>query len=137
MAKPMLVSLAFLLVLLDYWPLERFQPHTTNSNAKTLLRLCAEKLPFFALPAVSCGITYVVQHRAGAVAETLPLMARVQSAVVAYGRYLGEPFWPVDLCVAYPHPDYWPWPIALAVAQWRRRPYFLGWLCGTSELSCR
>ena len=141
MSKPMLVTLPLVLLLLDYWPLRRLQPPNLNPQPSTFRPLLLEKLPFFALSAASCVVTFIVQQRAGAVAETLPLAARVENALVAYCRYLGKLFWPLNLCAAYPHPDYWPMLAVLAcavvlvvvsvlaAAQWRRRPYLLvGWL---------
>ena len=69
-----------------------------------------EKLPFFALAAAACVVTYAVQNQAGAVTaiDRFPLDARVGNALVSYCRYLGKFFWPADLAVYYPHPEYWP-----------------------------
>ncbi len=148
MSKPMLVTLPFVLLLLDYWPLGRLTKPAGSSDPPPLSRcftlwgrLVLEKLPFFALAAGSSVVTLLVQQQAGAVAQTLPVAARAENAVVAYCRYLGKIFWPVDLCVIYPHPDYWPMAavagsvavllaISLLAFLWRRRwPYFLtGWL---------
>jgi protein O-mannosyl-transferase len=95
MSKPMVVTLPFVLLLLDYWPLERFGPGLAK-------RLALEKLPFFALSAAMCVITYLVQKSGGAVSEAAPLLARAVNAVVSYGRYLGRMFWPARLAVIYP-----------------------------------
>lgn len=149
MSKPMLVTLPFVLLLLDYWPLRRLSlppihhsitPSPQPSSA-CFLFLLLEKVPFFALAGSSSVITLLVQKQAGAVAQTLPFAARAENALVAYGRYLGKLFWPVDLCVLYPHPDYWPWQAVVgggllllaisALVVWFRaeRPYLLGgWL---------
>jgi Tfp pilus assembly protein PilF len=141
MSKPMLVTLPCVLLLLDYWPLERFK----HSG---VLRLIAEKTPFFVLAVLASVVTLVVQNQGGAVAggETLPLGARGGNALVSYCRYLGMMFWPADLAVFYPHPGYWPLGKVLLAGglilgvsgllfvERRRYPFLLmGWLwyCGT------
>jgi protein O-mannosyl-transferase len=96
MSKPMLVTLPFVLLLLDYWPLERFGPGVRT-------RLVVEKLPFLALSAVSCVVTYVVQKSGGAVSDATPFLLRAPNAVLSYGRYLGRMLWPTDLAVLYPY----------------------------------
>jgi len=111
MSKPMLVTTPFVLLLLDYWPLRRFEIGNQKSKIKNLL---LEKLPFFALAAAASTVTFLVQRHAGAVAQTLPLLARAENALVAYLRYLGKTFWPVDLCILYPHPTIWPAMLVLA-----------------------
>ena len=105
MAKPMLVSLPFTLLLLDYWPLQRlmFPLREHAGELKTLLR---EKAPLFAMAAASCIVTVIVQHRGGAV-ETLKELSytgRLVNAVTAYATYLGKTLWPSSLAVFYPHP---------------------------------
>jgi tetratricopeptide (TPR) repeat protein len=100
MAKPMLVTLPFLMVLLDWWPLRRF-------NAKTMPRkLVQEKIPFFVLAAISSGITIMVQHTGGAVRtlEAVPLQARLSNALVSYIAYITKLIWPVRLAIFYPLP---------------------------------
>ena len=136
MSKPMLVTWPFVLLLLDYWPLRRFELSTT-------WRLVREKIPFFALAAVASVVTFVVQKRGGAVtlAENLSLGARGGNALIAYRRYLGKLFWPTDLAAFYPHPRDWPLEqvllagggvlsiSGLLLMQRRRYPYLLmGWL---------
>ncbi len=103
MSKPMLVTVPCVLLLLDYWPLQRFKPNRAR-------QLVMEKIPFFALTAAASVVTFVVQKHGGAVAmvEDLPLGARIGSALISYCRYLGKLFWPTDLAVFYPHPRYWP-----------------------------
>lgn len=103
MSKAMLVTLPFVLLLLDYWPLGRFK----SDRARQLMM---EKIPFFALATGVSILTYVVQKHGGAVAtvENLPLGARIENALISYCRYLGKIFWPKDLAVFYPHPGYWP-----------------------------
>ncbi len=138
MCKPMLVTLPFLLLLLDYWPLGRFM---IGDLRYTIWRLVAEKIPFLLLTAASCVITYLVQSNGGAVVDNVPLPARLANAVVSLVRYLGKYFWPFDLAIGYPTPERWPLSTvlgaallvlaisALAVRQRRRRPWLLvGWL---------
>jgi tetratricopeptide (TPR) repeat protein len=107
MSKPMLVTLPFVMLLLDWWPLQRFairDPRTTGS------RLLSEKIPFFALSAVSCAATFIAQQKGGAVATMtkFPLSLRVENAFVSYARYLGKTFWPEPLANPYPLPGHWP-----------------------------
>ena len=111
MSKPMLVTLPFVLLLLDYWPLGRFRLATAKSplpataQRSTLTRLAVEKIPFFALSALSCVLTFLVQRACGAMtplAKT-PFELRVANALVAYARYLGKTFWPAKLAVFYPY----------------------------------
>jgi tetratricopeptide (TPR) repeat protein len=155
MSKPMLVTLPFVLLLLDYWPLREFKSlelkssdpkelainsSTHNSKLSNFLCLTAEKIPFFLLAAVVSGITYVVQKQSGSVTSGLPFVDRVENAVVSYCRYLGKLFCPVDLAVYYPYPDRWPATIVcsaclvllvvsvFAIALRRNHPYLLvGW----------
>jgi protein O-mannosyl-transferase len=108
MSKPMLVTFPFVLLLLDYWPLQRFQLATFNLQRATLLRLIIEKLPFFALSVASCVITFLVQRKGGAVSTTISFGARAANAVVSYVHYVLDMFWPNRLSVLYPHPGTWP-----------------------------
>jgi tetratricopeptide (TPR) repeat protein len=136
MCKPMLVTLPFILLLLDYWPLSRLQ-------LKSAFPLLLEKLPFLALAAASSALTFLVQQQAGAVetATRLALPDRVGNALVAYSRYLGKFLYPTRLAVFYPHPGHWPTAtvllaglilIGLTVLMLvlrRQRPYLIvGWL---------
>lgn len=97
MAKPMLVTLPVILLLLDYWPLKR---------KDSLPKLLLEKLPFVFLAGVSSVITLVVQSRSGAVKDTVKFLfdIRVINALASYVKYILKMFWPVDLSVFYPHP---------------------------------
>ncbi len=137
MSKPMLVTLPFVLLLLDYWPLSRFERPLSSVN-----RVLLEKVPFFLLAAGSCVITVVAQGRAEAVEPLwrLPLAERLANAVVSYCRYLGKFFYPQNLSVFYPYPVRWPdvavvlaavflGLVSLAALVWRRRfPWLLvGW----------
>jgi tetratricopeptide (TPR) repeat protein len=136
LAKPMVVTLPFALLLLDAWPLGR----VTRDGWR---RLVVEKVPLFALSAVAALVTYRVQSSAGAVAsfDDQSLAARIANAVVSYATYLAKTVWPIDLAVFYPSREALaPAPVlgavvvllavsALALRQWRTRPYLLvGWL---------
>lgn len=134
MAKPMIVTLPFVLLLLDAWPLGRLRP---------LWPRVKEKLPFFALSAVVSVVTYEVQRASGAVTtmSALPLTLRVENALVSYVSYVLKMLWPAGLAVFYPYPASVPlWQAAaavlalagmtsLAVRAFPARPYLaVGWL---------
>jgi tetratricopeptide (TPR) repeat protein len=104
MSKPMLVTLPFVLLLLDYWPLERFETHRSNTGRR-LLQLVLEKIPLIALSAVSSIVTFLVQRGAIGWTEQLPVPARISNALVAYVIYIRQMFWPAGLAVFYPHPE--------------------------------
>jgi len=106
MSKPMLVTVPFVLLLLDYWPLQRFELTPKSLKSKTFLSLIIEKSSFFLLSAASSVITFVVQKSSGAVGslEGVPVGARIQNALTAYVAYLGQAFWPSRLAVFYPFP---------------------------------
>ena len=149
MSKPMLVSLPFVLLLLDYWPLRRLgigggetaDEHCRVAEKPLLSRLIIEKLPLFALALLSSCITiYVQKAEALHTLEVTPLSFRIGNALVAYPRYLGKTVWPSDLAVLYPLPASVPLLQSLssaillllisyaACALSRRRPYLLvGW----------
>lgn len=143
MAKPMLVTLPCVLLLLDFWPLRRISVAKPAGGEKgeSLGRVFVEKLPFFALVVISSFVTYRVQQAGGSVSAALTLDARLANAVVAVVRYAGKFLWPADLAVLYPHPGAWPTGkvvacvvivaalTALACWQHRRRPWLaVGWL---------
>jgi Flp pilus assembly protein TadD len=137
MAKPMLVTLPFVLLLLDYWPLARWPELGFK-------RLLLEKLPLIPLAAASSIATFIAQSRGGAVnsLEIFPLGVRVQNAIVAYGVYLWKTLWPANLAFFYLHPasarPLWHAGLAaavliamtaIAIRERRRRPYVIvGWL---------
>jgi len=134
MSKPVLVTLPLVMVLLDWWPLQRVTSLRSEATARqasdkcqvtgsgdggsemgdvgvaTLNRLVFEKWPFLALSAVSCVVTFVVQQKTGAVVAltSYSLSERVANAFVSYARYLGKVFWPASLATPYPHPGHWP-----------------------------
>ncbi len=142
MSKPMLVTVPFVLLLLDYWPLRRLERQSQGFKPSTWLPLVWEKLPFLALSAVSCVITYRVQHSGGAVLDVanLPMGARIANALMSYVRYLGKMVWPEGLAALYLRKAPWPaWEVGLAALALlavtvvvlrlaRRRPYLaMGW----------
>ena len=148
MAKPMLVTLPFLLLLLDYWPLGRMSA-LKLASPKTWRALLVEKIPLLALAAASCAVTSLAQHEAIAVSERLPLSSRMANSLVSYVAYIGQFFYPAGLAVFYPHPeDGLPiWKIGgavlvlggVCVAAWiGRRRFPICWSAGfgISECSC-
>lgn len=139
MAKPMLVSLPLVLLVVDLWPLRRATPGFAPEDRRRWRRLGAEKLPFLALSVVIAGITVRMQHEFGAFTLELPFGARLGNAVVSLVRYAGKLVWPSDLSVVYPHPGYWPAALvagaallgaAAAVWAWRGRTTRPWWLAG-------
>ncbi|CAN2041017.1 protein O-mannosyl-transferase [Candidatus Magnetomoraceae bacterium gMMP-15] len=108
MAKPMLVTLPFILLLLDFWPLSRFQISTCKDLFYRLIPLIKEKIPLMVLSIISSIITFLVQEHGGAVAplEIFPLSIRIANAIISYFAYLGKMVWPHNLAVFYPHPEY-------------------------------
>jgi hypothetical protein len=146
LAKPMLVTLPLLLLVLDFWPLGRLGAASRHGGVRlpaALAPLLGEKLPLLALAAVSGLVTLAAQTRGGAVKtfEDYPLGIRLANAVVSAARYLGQTLWPKDLAVFYPHPGRTLSAAEVAVAALllaavtlaavhaaRRRPYVLaGW----------
>jgi tetratricopeptide (TPR) repeat protein len=113
MSKPMLVTLPFVLLLLDYWPLKRIAD--CELRIANFKRLVVEKIPFFVLAVGSCIITYIAQKHGGAMVLMAgqPFPARVENALVSYVRYLGKLFWPDHLAVVYPVVDHWPMQVVL------------------------
>jgi type IV pilus biogenesis/stability protein PilW len=146
MAKPMLVTLPFVLLLLDYWPLGRFDVEVPSigNNLKRLWRLVWEKWSLFLLSLASSIITFLVQQRGLAVQplELIPAESRIANAFVSYASYVWKMIWPTHLAVYYPHPleSLQEWQIGAAafftvsisgMVLWgiRRRPYLIvGWL---------
>jgi protein O-mannosyl-transferase len=105
MSKPMAVSLPLVLLLLDYWPLQRYEDLPFRSK---WLRLLLEKSPLFLMTAASSVVTIVAQRSGGSVvdASALPLSLRLENALVSYVAYIGKMFWPASLAVFYPHPQH-------------------------------
>ena len=145
-AKPMVITFPFLLLLADYWPLQRLpglRPGDASQFFGKLGRLTLEKIPLFALVIASAWITLYAQHQGGAVATSagLPLRYRLPNAIYSYLLYILKGIWPVHLAVFYPHPEnslaWWKPVVAalfLIVVSWlvwryRDRRYLLtGWL---------
>jgi protein O-mannosyl-transferase len=142
----MLVTVPFLLLLLDAWPLGRMKAGRGASAASLAAPLVREKLPLLALAAVSSAVTYLAQARGGATVALIhvPLSQRLGNALVAYVVYLRRAVWPSDLASFYPHPSIVadgvsPWAVAgsalllaavTAIVLWQRRsrPYLAwGW----------
>ncbi len=144
MCKPMLVTLPLVLLLLDYWPLNRFAGGSAASALPPVSpgRLVLEKLPLFILSACSCAITLLLQTTAMAPLEQVAVWRRCGNCLLAYVSYLKLFFWPFGLAVYYPYSEAppSPWSVAAAAAllagisylawKWRRRhPYLIvGWL---------
>ena len=142
MAKPILVTLPAVLLLLDYWPLRRLMVSGGMERQRPAPRPSLEKLPLLIIAGLSSGVTLWAQQTALMPVEKLPLLARLANAAVAYMAYLGKFVWPVRLAVFYPMPrDGWPiWVVAAACgilagisgavfAVRRSHPYLLvGWL---------
>jgi tetratricopeptide (TPR) repeat protein len=141
MSKPMVITLPFVLLLLDYWPLGRaWTPTAAQGQGRALTRLVWEKVPLFALSGASAVITMVAQKAGGAMHNEYPFWDRLLNAIVSYARYVGKAIWPSRLAAFYPHPDH-PLPawqvtlsvlfllsITLAVLTLRRSRYLtVGW----------
>jgi protein O-mannosyl-transferase len=125
MSKPMVVTLPFVLLLMDVWPLHRL-------SRKTVV----EKIPLFALSAGAAVLAYVVQQHGGAISE-IPLSLRLENAAVSYVTYIAQFFWPAKLAVFYPFPSAvpgWQWVGAIVIlgaitfATLRRPAVAIGWL---------
>lgn len=103
MSKPMAVSLPFLLVLFDYWPLRRIDECPFSRNGA---RLIYEKLPLFIMSAATSVVTGIAQHSGGSVVSLsqLPILTRFENAGTAYITYIGKMLWPAKLAVFYPYP---------------------------------
>ena len=143
MAKPMLVTLPCVMLLLDFWPLRRFgaQADPSPTAMESLRWLLLEKLPWFALVVAASAITLLAQRAATAKSELVTLADRLANALISYAAYLGKMLYPADLSYFYPFREAWNAYMlaaavvllaALSAAAWRlrkRRPEFLvGWL---------
>jgi tetratricopeptide (TPR) repeat protein len=149
MSKPMIVTLPFVLLLLDYWPLKRFRFQMNRDFSTIGLQeavkggLIVEKIPLFLIAAASSMITLYAQQSGGAVGSSFlyPLHLRIVNALVSYASYIGKMLWPVNLAVIYPYPGAFPaWLVAaaclmlagisyLALKYHKSRPWLpVGWL---------
>jgi len=150
MSKPMLVTLPFVLLLLDYWPLNRLRIQSEDQiKFKTLIRknsikisyLIGEKIPLFILSVISVYLTLYAAQHIGTMSSfgSLPLFDRFSNAVVSYALYIKKLFWPTDLAVFYPFSDIPMWQFSIALLfivgvtvfvcrYFRKYPYlFIGW----------
>jgi tetratricopeptide (TPR) repeat protein len=142
MSKPMMVTLPFVLMLLDYWPLNRWQKTSAKVNLHPTGKLILEKIPFLLLTMASGIITFWAQNKEGSVAsaDIVPFLTRTANAVFSYAAYLEKTFRPVNLAVFYPYDFFIPlWKtllsftilllITVAVLYYiRKLPFlFVGW----------
>jgi tetratricopeptide (TPR) repeat protein len=139
MSKAMPVTLPFVMLLLDFWPLNRWAAgQNWIAPARNLL---LEKLPFFVCSGIVCAITIFTQHHAESSFANIPLGTRVENVVIAYVDYLGKMVWPFHLAIVYPYKPVTSQGIvvesvlilaAISWLVWRERrasPYlFVGWL---------
>ncbi len=142
MSKPMLITTPIILLLLDYWPLNRSQKSEVTGQRSTIGKLIWEKAPLFALSIGSCFATLWAQHFALGSTQFLPLQWRVTNALFSYFEYVRQMFWPVDLIPFYVHPEnrleIWRLLIAaislialtaIVIVRRKQNPYLLvGWL---------
>jgi len=143
MSKPTLIVLPFILLFMDFWPLERLRvlrpkeaslgPSDLGAERSTLLRAVAEKVPLIVLSVLVGIVTVYAEQKAGAVKslDAFPLDVRIANALVSYALYLGKTIWPANLAIHYPHPGAWGlWPVAgsalllLGVSLWALRNLF-------------
>ena len=151
MSKPMVVTLPFVMLLMDFWPLQRLKAPSTPRGFREAddqkvetphwIPLVQEKIPFLLLTIVSCVITLRVQQDAMWSPASLPLALRLENVAVAYIRYLFKIVWPSDMALIYPYPTHLPASLVLAasfclgiwtavfIQRIREKPYLLvGWL---------
>ena len=148
MAKPMLVTLPFVLLLMDYWPLGRLQlgqsisPGSIKIQKSSTSLLIGEKIPFFALTAIVSIAAYITQRKGGVVPGMDLDLIKIQTAnaLVSYVSYIGKMIWPSRLAIFYPHPENLPiWQVigagtllvslSVLFVRWGRKyPYLpVGW----------
>jgi tetratricopeptide (TPR) repeat protein len=110
MAKPMIITLPIVLLILDFWPLGRIRKSADKKQRygyrpASVWGLAAEKIPLFILTFASCIVTYLVQQHKGSVDSNSLSTHHITNALVSYVGYLGKIFWPVNLAVLYPYSD--------------------------------
>jgi Tfp pilus assembly protein PilF len=151
MSKSMLVTLPFVLLLLDYWPLNRMginfqnedQNETTSiiADKNRISSLVLEKIPLLVLTIISIGLTFYAARSVNTVTigDILPLTARISNAIFSYAVYIKKLFWPFDLAVFYPHAYIPIWQVSVAalllavitiltIRYYRKYPYLIvGW----------
>lgn len=106
LSKPMLVTWPCVMLLLDFWPLQRFDltpKNTALARVTANHRILLEKIPFLVLATISCLITLQVQQNAMSNVSSLPLTDRFGNALLAYQGYLAQTFWPTKFAIFYPH----------------------------------
>jgi Flp pilus assembly protein TadD len=144
MSKPMLVTLPFVLLLLDYWPLNRLKLDDFGFSLKGIISpILLEKLPLFVLAAASSVVTFMIQQRSGAVGSLnlFPLDSRISNALISYVNYIWKMLCPFHLAFFYPHPMTLPrWQVTgvcllllaiffLVIWRFKRYPWLaVGWL---------
>jgi protein O-mannosyl-transferase len=139
MSKPMVVTLPAIMILLDYWPLKRFEPQKSKSDL--ILWQLKEKAPLFILSAIIIIVTFFNPDKMGTPLQAFPLSSRLANAPVSFVTYLEKTFWPNDMAIFYPFPAHIPaWQVtgalvlilvitAFVISMTKRQPYlFVGWL---------
>jgi tetratricopeptide (TPR) repeat protein len=139
MSKPMVVTLPVVMILLDYWPLNRFESQKGKTNL--MLWQLKEKIPFFVLSAVIVIFTFFNPHKPDTSLQAFPLSSRLANAPIAFVIYLEKTFWPHDLAAFYPFSNQIPaWQVIWAslttflittavILMAKRLPYlFMGWM---------
>lgn len=108
MSKPMVVTLPFVFLLLDYWPLERFGLKNKQPEGKSFSYLLIEKIPLFVMTFASCVITFIHQKEVGAmnVGQRWGIFVRIANVPVSYLHYIIKTIWPSGLAFFYPHPGF-------------------------------
>ncbi|HSY17954.1 MAG TPA: tetratricopeptide repeat protein [Candidatus Acidoferrales bacterium] len=142
LCKPTIVTLPCVMLLLDFWPLNRMRGETSGVSFKAVRLLIVEKIPLFLMVVVACIMTIVAEGKTITPPGKLPLSLQLENVAVSYGTYFARTFWPAGLTPYYPYPQHGlpAWEIAgslillgvvsiTALLLWRRRPYLLvGWL---------
>jgi hypothetical protein len=110
MSKPMLVTLPIVMLLMDFWPLDRYRHDEKGNRLRRLKALIKEKIPFFVFSLMSAGVTIYAQGKGGAIKrfDVIPFGFRVENALISYVRYIIKTLWPHDLAVLYPIPLTYP-----------------------------
>lgn len=141
MSKPMLVTLPVVMLLIDFWPLHRWQHEKLRPISGRALAIIKEKIPFFACSILSSIITIYAQYHGGAMSslDEMPYQVRVENALISYVKYIGKTLWPHDLAVFYPPSAFSLWQVinsllflsivtTIVIRAMRRYPYLLvGW----------
>jgi tetratricopeptide (TPR) repeat protein len=143
MAKPMIVTLPFVFIILDYWPLKRFPEvfykNITVHDKRNFWHLLVEKIPFLLFAILSCLITIAVQHNSAASIDIIHLIPRIANSIISYTEYLSKMVCPFPLAALYPLRMYFLWKLTaslfvvssisfLAILKIRRSPWLaVGW----------